>query len=712
MPSTRLNPTQYIREFKEIVKIWEVEVPPNSYFDHANTFRVIKDANGVTRIAIFHNNQSHLWASDFDSFCDIWVRHSTSQNVSRNSQSESSSTQTQSAKSMGMHTQGAIPSNIQKTVPSTVPRGIPSTAHKANVQTTASFQSATPRRPEYPQPSSKQSTPMSTSMPSRGNGLTHQATPSTSATQPTSTSTSMPNRGNSLTHQALSSASQATSSTSAIQPTPTSTSMPNRGNALTHQAMPSATPLASATQPTPMSTSTPKLGNASTHQAMSSASQTTPLASATQPTPMPTSTPELGNALTHQAMPSTSQTPATQPPIWTGFIPPSILKTPSSVSVSQTPSRQVSTIANDVTRSAKQADKRFLASHILFGLGKRAREPDSSSTATEPQAKRYVKQFGTSVILSANYPNGQATQAVQKRDVPLQTIPGGSSAVSDSLQQPPQHTVMISQELRQTSQASAPASSSDQQQQLVNIAPQISSEIPSTGQAVAAASTEIPDASTTFSDKTPLNLQNTSIVQGEQAVQIPIAQSDSQQENFTDDLPVTCSVLQPQSAASVPLVTSSTITQTSTRPSPVPLTPSLAVSPLPPLVVDENTAQPVATLKIPQFSVPAELPSPVSQKQPLFLPSPVSSPGLDANDDISIPGAQSENMVTRSFNQPKSSGSANRGKNRAYILVPPRPEYLVKYWQLKKQKRSRALLEKNVMASRSSVSTDAGEEGV
>jgi len=198
-------------------------------------------------------------------------------------------------------------------------------------------------------------------------------------------------------------------------------------------------------------------------------------------------------------------------------------------------------------------------------------------------------------------------------------------------------------------------------------------------------------------------------------VQIPV-QPDSQQETFSDNLPVTYSVPQPQSAPSVPLATSSVIVQTSTRPSPVPLT----LSSLPPPVVNENTVQPVATSKLPQSSAPAELqrsfigvPSSASQKQPLFLPSPESSPGMEANDDISIFRTQSGNKVTRSLNLGKSSSSVNKGKNRAYVLVPSRPEYLVKYWQLKKKKRSRALLKGNMMTSRSSVSTSvAGEEGV
>ena len=101
------------------------------------------------------------------------------------------------------------------------------------------------------------------------------------------------------------------------------------------------------------------------------------------------------------------------------------------------------------------------------------------------------------------------------------------------------------------------------------------------------------------------------------------------------------------------------------------------------------------------------------KNQPLFLPSPVSSPGMDANDDdVSMSGAQSANVLNRSFDLRKFSSSAKR-KNRAYVLAPRRPPYLVKYFQLvEKRKISRAFLKKG-MASRTSLSKSVpGEEGV
>jgi len=156
--------------------------------------------------------------------------------------------------------------------------------------------------------------------------------------------------------------------------------------------------------------------------------------------------------------------------------------------------------------------------------------------------------------------------------------------------------------------------------------------------------------------------------------------------------------------------------------------------------VNENTTQPVASSAVEQpqpdtstklqhsltgvstpFGTSAQTPQ---KNEPLFLPSPVSSPGMEENDDTGASGTQS--VVIRSFDLPKSSscvGRKNRAyvlarrsidlpksvvkrkKNRAYVLVPPRPQYLAKYLKM-----SRTSLKKR-MTSRSSVSTSvAGEE--
>ena len=347
-------------------------------------------------------------------------------------------------------------------------------------------------------------------------------------------------------------------------------------------------------------------------------------------------------------------------------LPSSTVQTPSSASIPKTPIRQPITVVNGLPRSAKQADKKSLASHILFGLGKRRRETETSPTVSiEPQPKRHSTQQASGQVVagvspSGSYTVGQATPVVQKPN-----LPNGALTAPPSIQQPvPQDFILptIRRETQQISETST-ASSGDQrqqggQQQLVNV----TLDVPSTSKVAAAV--ETPEVS-----KTP-SLQN---------------------------------------ASTVPLATSSTIVQVSTLPPPVYLA---GPAPIPSLLESEKITQPASStiLEQPQPNTPAKLQfsftgvpglGPSAQmpqkNQPLFLPSPVSSPGVDANYDISITGTQSANVASRS----KFSRSTKR-KNHAYVLAPRRPSYLVKYFQLEKRKIVR-------MTSRGSV---AGEEGV
>jgi hypothetical protein len=673
LPSMNMHYTQFIRELRQAIEHWEVEVPPNSYVDHpSNYFRVHKDVKGVTRIIIPPGR-----VTDLDQFCD-WIRR---RNVT---------TSVTSAVPANSRVGPSSVSNAQKAIPSTVPKGIPSTVHKANVQPTSSihqFPSATPHRPEHPQPgtTSFKQTPstMSMSMHNQGTGPSkHQiATLSTSRTG---------------------------SSTSQIQ---------------------LSTPSISVPQPSPLGPS----------------------------------------------------------------LPPSMAPTPSSVSVPKTPSRYLCTIVNGVPRSVKQADKKFLASHILFGLGKRSREPDTSPTAlTEPQLKRHTSQatgqVEAGVSPSASYTVGHAAQAAQKLNVPVQITPYEASTASFSSQQPPQHvstSPTISQETRQISQASSSMSSSDRQE-LVNAALATvvqRSTLPSPGPLTVpvAISSELssgvtqPVASTVVQTSTLPSLGSLTVpvaISSELSSEVtqpvastvvslgpltvPVAISSELSSEVTQ--PVASTVAQTSTLPSlgpltVPVALSSelsseatqpvasTVVQTSTLPSLGPLTVPVAIS----SELSSEATQPVASsaLKQPQPQIPAKLqqsfasvPSPfrtsaqIPQKnQPLFLPSPVSSPGLDENDDIGIRGARLADVARGSFDLPKSSSSVkNRAyvlvrrdsnllkssssakrKNYAFVLAPPRPPYLVKYLELK---MSRALKKKR-MTSRSSVSTSvAGEEGV
>ena len=470
---------------------------------------------------------------------------------------------------------------------------------------------------------------------------------------------------------------------SSKQTQPTMSSMHNQGTALSTSRQ-----TVLSTSQFPLSTpliSVPQLGPSSTVQTPSSVS---------------VSKAPTRQLSTRQTGSSTSQIPLSTPSIFAPQLgPSSTAQTPSSVSVPKRPSRQLSTIVNGVPRSAKQADKKSLASHILFGLGKRPRESDASRTALiEPQPKRRAQQatgqVEEGISPSASYTIGQA-QFIQKPNVPVQ-LHITPSTVS-SLQQPSQHVftpTTIAQHTQQISQTF-----SGDQQQFIDTA----LEIPSASNIASAV--EVPEASESFSDQMPLSLQNTS------NAPLSVLQPNSQQEIISDDRLAT---------SSVPLATSPTVFQTSTLPLPVPSVVPVAVSSEFSSGVNENTthtalkrAQP-NTLAKPQHSFTGILmpggsgtSAQTPQKyQPLFLPSPVSSPGVEANDSTS--GRQSVDMVSRSFDLRKSSSSAKR-KNYAYVLAPPRPQYLVEYLQLK---MSRASLKKR-MTSRSSVSTSvAGEEGV
>ena len=378
---------------------------------------------------------------------------------------------------------------------------------------------------------------------------------------------------------------------------------------------------------------------------------------------------------------------------------------PSFVSIPKTPSRQLSTIVNGVPRSAQQADKKSLASHILFGLGKRPREPNTSPSAlTEPQSKRHAQgptgQVGVGVSPSASHIVGQASR---NPNVPVQITPYGASITSSSLQQSPQYVFTPPTIPQETHQISSQALAVACQQQLVNAA----LEMPSTSR--------VAEVLQVSDHQTPLSLQDANIVS-----------SDPRQEIISDDRPVT------SPGHYVPLATSPTL------PSPVPLAVPVVVSSELSSEVNEKTTQPVASsaVKQPQPDTSTKLqysftgvptpsrtsPQTPQKNQPLFLPSPASSPGIVENDDTSAPekpqsfdphkssssvGRKNRAYVLarRSFYLLKSPGSVKRKKNRPYVLVPPRPPYLVKYL-------SRASLKKR-MTSRSSVSTSvAGEEGV
>ena len=417
---------------------------------------------------------------------------------------------------------------------------------------------------------------------------------------------------------------------------------------------------------------------------------------------------------------SVPQLPLSSP--WVQPLPPSTAQT-SSASAPKTPGRQLSTIINGVPRFAEQANKKFLASHILFGLGKRRRETETTAS-TEPQTKRRAYQATGQVVAgvspSASFTVGQATSAVQKPNVPTAltepqakrhahratgqavagvspsasytvgqatptvqkpNVPNGASAASSSLQQPPQYNFIpyvIPQETHQTPQTSS--ASSGGQQQPVNVTFEVSST------SKVAAAVEVQEVSKTPGDQ-------------QQLVNVTLEVPSTSKAAAALDVPdVSRTPLRLQDARIVPLATTSIVVQTSTLPSPAPLAVSV---PVPSLLESEKIPQPVAStvLKQPQASAPVKLemelpitgvPTPgtsfqtTQKNQPLFLPSPVSSPGINENDD-SISGTQSANMASRSFDVRKFTSSVQR-KNHAFVLVPRRPPYLVKYFEFEKQK--------------------------
>jgi hypothetical protein len=157
-----------------------------------------------------------------------------------------------------------------------------------------------------------------------------------------------------------------------------------------------------------------------------------------------------------------------------------------------------------------------------------------------------------------------------------------------------------------------------------------------------------------------------------------------------------------QDASTIPLAT---VVQVSTLPSPI-----HPVVPVPSLLESEKITQPAASIilgpstpakfhfsftGVPGLGTSAQIPQ---NNQPLFLPSPVSSPGVDANDDIST----SPNLASRICDLRKFSSSAER-KNYAFVLAPRRPPYLVKYLQLEKQK-----IEKRITSLSKSVAREEG----
>ena len=415
-----------------------------------------------------------------------------------------------------------------------------------------------------------------------------------------------------------------------------------------------------------------------------------------------------------------------------------LAQTPSSASVPKTSSRRLLTIVNGVPRSAEQANKKFLAAHILFALGKRRRETETSPAAlTEPQPKRHHAQQAPGQIVAGagpivSYTVGQATPTVQKPN-----LPNGAS----SLQQPLQHNFIpfipptIPREAQQISQASS-ASLGDRQRPSTSKvataveAPEVSKTPGDWQQPVnstlgvpsaikAAVAVKVPEVSKTpGNQQQPVNVtpEVTSTSKAAAAVEVPeLSKTPGNQQqpvNATLGVPSTSKIgaavyvpevsktpLSLQDARIVPLATSSTVVQMSTLPSPAPLAVPVSVPPLlesgkiPQSISSTVPKQPQAITPakpqlsftgVPALGTSAEMPQ--KKNQPLFLPSPVSSPGMDADDeDVSISGTRSANMASRSFDLRKFSSPAKR-KNHAFVQVPRRPPYLVKYFKLEKQK--------------------------
>ena len=655
LPSIHMHHTKFIRELKEAIKIWDAKSPPNSYYDHpSNYFRIYKDLKGVVRI-IMHGQGDLKGQSrivDIDQFFE-WIRQ-RNQNATTTSPTTTSVTPAVPPNSQSGPSSTSTPSSNAQQQKATYPKAIPSTSLKANVQSQASSSSS-----------------------------------SLSATIPP------PLRRPEFLERGVSSSSKQTSTTLS------SSSKQNQGTV--HQI---ATPSA----PPPLQT-----GSSSSSQIPNSVPQESP--SNPLGRPLPTS--------------------STVPPA-------------NSASVPKTPIRQVSsttTMINGSPRSAKQADKRTLASHILFGLGKRRRNSETGPTAvsTEPQPKRHnnntQQASGHQVVAkdivghsAAGYTVSQATPAVQKPNVP-----NGTSSLSSLSQQPfqpyyrahvgPSASYTVDQATSVVQKPNVPVGASTvssyfqqphQPYYRANVGPSASYTV---GQATPAVQNpNVPDgaSTTTSSLQQPLTVPR----ETQQISQTLPASSNDQQQPVNVIIPSTSKVAAAvkapevsktstlQDASTVPLATSTVIQ--------VPTLPSPAVSvPVPSPLVSKETTQPVASTILEQFqpSTPAKLqftfisgsglgPSAVQtpqKNQPLFLPSPVSSPGMDTNGDVNISRTQSANLVNRIPDQPKFPRSAKRKKNYAFVLAPRRPPYLVKYFQLEKEK----------IGMRSSLSKAvAGEEGV
>ena len=342
---------------------------------------------------------------------------------------------------------------------------------------------------------------------------------------------------------------------------------------------------------------------------------------------------------------------------------------PSSASIPKTPIRQLTTMANGVPRSVKQADKKHLASHILFGLGKR----------------KQLKETENSPEIS-NTPLSLQNASM----VPLATSSTVTQVSSLPSPVPLARPVIVPPPVTQVSILPSPVPLAVP----VPVPPPVTQVSTLPSPAPLARPVIVPPPVTQVPSPVPLARPVT--------VPPPVTQVST--------------LLSPVPLAR-PVIVPPPVIQVSTLPSPVPLARPVIV---PPPVTQVSTLASPVPLTVPVFVSPllesGKLMQPVAstireQPQPLFLPSPVSSPGMDVDDDASISRKQSANVANRSRDLRKFSSSAKR-KNRAFVLAPRRPPHLVKYFQLEKQKISRAFVKKG-MASRGSVSKSVtGEEGV
>lgn len=451
-------------------------------------------------------------------------------------------------------------------------------------------------------------------------------------------------------------------------------------------------------------------------------------------TPKPTSSvaSHSSGAAQNTAVPSASLAPAPKP-------------ASPSLHAPATPSRRKTLVdvVGGTWRSPADADMKKLARDVMFALGKRKHGPASPSESIENTSKRQALEFsavsGSSAVPapvlqpSTGVPSTTSSGLSQQPNDQQSTTPVTStqSMSSEVTESTPPQAVEVSMQVQEHNQSSASTRPSNADAILASetttailTTPQ-SIEVP--GQSIGQTLPIVPPVSSSIG-AIPIAVQpsptsglpqlhaessSTAIIQPHPVRFVNTFSSSADASTSSGSSVVPATFLPPWSHVRATVTSSSFLqgplpSSNNSQPlvptSGVPITQEVSASKVTVDNVDVFTAHPPGPTNswstgLDMVSLDEVVPSSPKSAEPLFLPSPSSSPA-PLTDGTSV------SYDKRTAIYPLSSFAKARGKGRdqrssVYVLVPPPPEYLVRLREQEAKKAGR--LSRNGSTRNSSV---------